>query len=615
MRGRRTGLLKSRRPDCSNFQRKIDTRSILTAHRAGHSTEFLLKKFSIILTLSTLLASATVSHAASPSAEAAPQDLLPNVTLSEQLIYKYLSAELSFQRGEIFAAYSTMASLARSTGDARLARRALEFAATGSLPVEALKAARLWRELAPRSDEAAQALVGLLIANAQLDEAKSALAQQLAASAPAKLPLAIANVQRQLSRISDRARAQAMLRELLEPYRQSLDAQMALIQTAMVAGDRPTALREARAALEKNPESELAALLLAQIIEDKAEATKSLGDFLKKNPKSREVRLAYARMLIEQSRLPDAKAEFALILKQFPEDQTTLYALGLLATQAGELKDAEKYLSAYVRTLGGKPDPERDSSQALMVLAQLAEERNDLRGALDWLERIDPANQTSYLGATMKRAQLLAKSGNLEAARTLLHSADVSSDDERIKLIIGEAQLLRDSGRLDEALKLVGDALDTHKDSVDLLYEHAMLAEKANQLDLMESQLRRVIKLAPNNQHAYNALGYSLADRNVRLQEAYDLISKANQLAPADPYILDSLGWVEFRLGRYEDALSTLRRAFEIKADPEIAAHLGEVLWKLGREDEARTLWRSANAKDPKNETLKGTLQRLQVKL
>ncbi len=576
-----------------------------------------MKKFSTILTLSVLLSPTAFAQTSSSTAATAvaPQEVAPNVALSEQVIYKYLLAEMSFQRGESFAAYSTMIALARSTGDSRLARRALEFAATGSLPGEALKAVRLWRELAPQSEEASQALIGLLIANNQLDEAKAALAQLLASSGSAKLPAAVATVQRQLARVNDRNRRQNMLRELLEPYRDSLDVQIALVQSAMVAGDRSTALREARSALEKHPTSELAALLLAQITENKAEATKSLAEFLKKNPKSREVRLTYARMLIEQNKLPDAKAEFAQILKQYPEDQTTLYALGLLAAQAGELKDAEKYLSTYVRTLGGEPDRERDSSQALMILAQIAQERNDIRGALEWLEKIDPSNASGYVVATLKRAQLVARSGDVENARAVIHSADVEAEDDRIKLIIGEAQLLRDAGRIDEALKLVGDALNTHKNNLDLLYEHAMLAEKANQFDLMERELRHIIKLAPDNQHAYNALGYSLADRNVRLQEAYDLIKKASQLAPQDPYILDSLGWAEFRLGRYEEAATTLKRAYEIKADPEIAAHLGEVLWKLGREDEAKKLWRNANTADPKNETLKGTLQRLQVKL
>lgn len=576
-----------------------------------------MKTISTILTLSALLASAGFVQAApqAPKATEARDEPLPNARLTSEVMYKVLAAELAFQRGDAFAAYATMLSVARGTGDPRLARRAVEFAAAGSLMSEALKAARVWRELAPRSEEAAQATLGLLIAAGRLDEAKQIMARQLAAATPATLPVVIAGVQRQLSRVQDRQRGLALMRELIEPYRSSVDAQLTLAQIAMVAGDRATALREARAALEKHPASELAALTLAQIIGDKAEASAVLADFLKQNPRSREVRLAYSRMLFEQNRLDEAREEFETLLEQHPQDQTALYAIGLLSAQAGKLDDAERYLAAYVKSLGGQPDRERDSTQALMVLAQIAEQRGDIPAALKWLEMVDSSAQGSYLGATMKRAQLTAQSGQLDAARNLLQRADVGSEDERIKLIVSEAQLLRDAGRLPEAMALLEEALAHHEDNVDLLYEHAMLAEKAGQFDLMERQLRKMMEVAPENQHAYNALGYSLADRNQRLPEAYDLIKKAAALAPEDPYILDSLGWVEFRLGRYEQAEATLRRAYGMKADPEIAAHLGEVLWVLGREEEARSLWRNANAKDPRNSTLQGTLQRLQVKL
>ncbi|NDC07913.1 MAG: hypothetical protein EBZ75_01010 [Oxalobacteraceae bacterium] len=573
-----------------------------------------MKIFRAILTLSAAFASAVLI----PSARAEQKsggESLPNIAVTEQLIQKYLSAELSFQRGDKFAAYSTMMSLARSLRDPRLARRALEFAVSGSISGEALKAARLWREIAPQSEEATQSLVGLSISSGRLDEAKTVMAQQLAASPPAALPNTIAVLQRQLARVQDRSRAYALLRELLEPYADVLDARLTLAQAAMVAGDRAAALSDARAALAKHPSSELAALVLAQIIEDRAESIQSLVNFLQKNPKSREVRLAYARTLIEQNKVDEAKAQFAQLLTHHPDDRTTLYALGLMAAQAGEMREAESYLSKYIQTLGDQPDRERDSTQALLVLAQIAEDKEDTAAALKWLEKIEPDNQGSYISATLRRAMLLAKLKDPEAARALLQQAEVRNDDDRAKLIVGEAQLLRDAGRLDEALRLVADTLELNKNSIDLLYEHAMLAERAKQFDLMERELRKLIQIAPDNQHAYNALGYSLADRNVRLQDAFELISKANQLAPNDPYILDSLGWVEFRLGRLEQALKTLQRAYEIKADAEIAAHLGEVMWTMGRQDEAKKLWRSANDKDPKNETLRTTLQRLQIKL
>jgi len=571
-----------------------------------------LKNFAAILTLSALLASGSVAQAAPDTPTNA--DGLPLIPLSEDLMLKYLSAELAFQRGQAAGAHSAMMALARSSGDPRLARRATEMAIAASSSADALKGAKLWRELAPRSDEAFQVLLSLQLNGNRLDEAKQALAQQLAASKPDQLPTAIASVQRNLSRMSDKTKANALLRELLEPYRESVDARLALTQFSMVSGDRAGALREAREAVMKFPKSEIAAMVLAQI-EDKTEAARVLGEFLQKNPNAREARLAYARMLYEQAKLAEAKKEFKLLIEQKKDDQTALFALGLLSVQVDELADAEKYLSAYINTLGGQPDKERDATQALMILAQISEDRNDLAGALKWLEMAETVTYQGSVTAVLKRAQLQSKSGKVDAGRQLLAEADAESDDDRVRLIIGDAQILRDAGRLAEAIKVIEDALESQPNNIDLIYEYAMLVEKNREFDAMEKALRRVIQIAPDNPQAYNALGYSFAERNIRLPEAYDLIKVALQLAPDDAFIMDSMGWVEFRMGRLEKAEALLRRAYGLRPDAEIAVHLGEVLWLLGREDEAKKLWRFANGKDPKNESLKGTLQRFQVKL
>ena len=580
-----------------------------------------MKKFPAILTLTAAFASPT-AFAADPApalhgtqVTVVQPDPIPMLPLSEELIFKYLSAEIAEQRGNNFAAYATMMSIARSTRDPRLARRAAEIAISGKLGNEALSASRLWREVAPHSEEAAQVVLGLLLSTNQLDEARPTLVNRLAASNAQTLSAAIGQTQRLLARVPDKAKAASLLKELLEPYRYSLDARLVLVQSSATSGDQTGALREAREALEKNPQSELAVLTLAQLLTDKDQSIKLLTDFLQKNPKAREVRLAYSRKLFEQGKVAEAKAEFKTLLQFVPQDQTALYALGLLSVQTNDLADAEKYLAAYIKTLNGKPDQERDATQALMVLAQIAEDRNDLAGALKWLAQVDATAQSSYLGATLKRAQLKAKSGHLEEARKLLTQTETDSDEERIKLLIGEAQLLRDAGKHAEAMQILEEALKHFPDNTDLLYEHAMAAEKTHQHDVMEASLRKIIKLAPDSQQAYNALGYSLAERNERLPEAYDLIKKALELAPNDPFIMDSMGWIEFRLGRFEKAEEILRRAYALKADPEIAAHLGEVLWAKGQEDEAKKLWRNASSKDPKNETLKGTLLRLQVKL
>lgn len=571
-----------------------------------------MKNFAAILTLSATLASGSVAQAAPETPTNA--DGLPLIQLSEDLMLKYLSAELAFQRGQAAGAHLAMMTLARSSGDPRLARRATEMAIAASSATDALKGAKLWRELAPGSDEAFQVLLSLQLNNNRLDEAKQALAQQLAASKPDQLPATIGTVQRNLSRMSDKSKAAILLRELLEPYRESVDARLAIAQFSMVSGDRAGALREAREAVTKFPKSEVAALVLAQI-EDKAEATRVLSEFLQKNPKAREVRLAYARMFYEQSKIAEAKKEFKVLIDQKKDDQTALFALGLLSVQANELAEAEKYLSAYINTLGGKPDRERDATQALMVLAQIAEDRNDLAGALKWLEMADTLTHQGSVTATLKRAQLQSKTGKVDAGRKLLAEADVESDEDRVRLVIGDAQILRDAGRLPEAIKVIEDALESLPDNIDLLYEYAMLVEKNREFDAMEKALRRMIQIAPSNPQSYNALGYSFAERNIRLPEAYDLIKVALTLAPDDAFIMDSMGWVEFRMGRLEKAEELLRRAYALRPDPEIAVHLGEVLWLLGREDEAKKLWRFANGKDPKNESLKGTLERFRVKL
>jgi len=575
----------------------------------------LLKHFSAILTLSALLAMASPLFAADSTTIDEPVDVLPSVGRTEELMFRYLSAEISYQRGNAFAGYANMLAIARSTGDARLARRATEMAIAGALPAEAMKAARIWQELAPATDDAAQVLLGLQVANNRSEDAKASLAKQLASSSAAMLPMAIGNVQRLLSRMPDRARASAMMKELLEPYRDLIDARLALIQMAMVSGDRAAAIKESREAITKFPNSELAVMMHTQLIENKADALKLLADFLKKNSKSREVRLMYARMLFEQSKVVESKKEFRTLLQQSPNDQTALYALGLLMAQTNEIAEAEKYLSTYINNLKGQPDRERDASQALMILAQIAEDRNDTTAAMAWLDMVATTAQNGVTNATLKRAQLLAKTGKLNDARALLNQTDVENDDERVKLIIGEAQLLRDATHLTEAIRLIQDGLEAYPDQLDLLYELGMLAEKNQQFDVMETALRKVMKLMPDGQHAFNALGYSLADRNIRLPEAYDLIKTALSIAPDDAYIMDSMGWVEFRMGRFEKAEEILRKAFSIKPDPEIAAHLGEVLWVRGREEEAKKLWRNAGGRDTKNDTLKSTLQRLQIKL
>ncbi|MDH4391682.1 MAG: tetratricopeptide repeat protein, partial [Aquabacterium sp.] len=255
----------------------------------------------------------------------------------------------------------------------------------------------------------------------------------------------------------------------------------------------------------------------------------------------------------------------------------------------------------------------RDLTQAWLLLAQAAEQRNDLRGAEAWLAKVE--NPQRVLEVQARRAGLMARQGQVKEARALIQAVpERTGDDARAKLV-AEAQLLRDVKRWQDAATVLAAASQRFPDDTDLIYEQAMVEEKLDRLAEMERLLRRVIALKPEHPHAHNALGYSLADRNLRLDEARSLILRALELAPGDPFITDSLGWVEFRLGNRDAALRLLRQAYAARPDTEIAAHLGEVLWAAGQRDEARRIWQEARGRDASNEVLRETLARLKVGL
>jgi tetratricopeptide (TPR) repeat protein len=538
---------------------------------------------------------------------------LPSVELTDDLLFKILKSEIAYQRGDWQDAYITLLAVAQQTRDPRIARRAVEVALNAKQTDKTLAAIRLWHELAPTSEEATQYYLGLIMLGDDLAEAQPIFEQRLKEMRPQVRPLMMFQIQRLLARAKDKTAAFNMLEHVLTPYQSTPETHLVLAEGALAKGDQARAQAEARIALAAKPDSELAALTMAQVASDKAQSAKELTDFLRTHPKSHDVRIAYARVLVEEKQYDKAQTQFELALKDQPEDLTSMYALGILANQNNNTKTAEKYLTSYLDLLAKHPNEKRDPSQALLLLAQMAEERHDTDAALKWLSQIESGD--AYLGAQIKQAQIIAKRGDVPAARKLLQNIDVDNEREQILLITAEGQILRDANQMQDAFALYDSALKRFPDSTDLLYDYAMLAEKNDKLDIMETMLRKVIKLAPESQHAYNALGYSFAERNMRLPEAYALIEKALQLAPEDPYIMDSMGWVQFRLGKLQEAETLLRRAYTLRPDPEIAVHLGEVLWVKGSKDDAEKLWRDVKAKDPKNDTLKNTLARFKVLL
>ncbi|WP_343732031.1 tetratricopeptide repeat protein [Duganella sp.] len=565
-------------------------------------------------------APATSAEAESPAPEAADTpapapEALPNNELTGDLLYRITKAELEFKQGSWQGPYITMMALAQQTRDPRLARRAAEMALTAKQTGEALSAIRLWRQLAPDSDEATQYFLGFAVVADNLDEAEAVFEQRLKNAKPEARPLAMFQMQQYLLRAKDKDAAFKLQERVLMPYDGTLEAHLILAQGAFALNDLTRARAEASRALAIKPDSELAILTTAQISGDIEAAMKLLTGFLEQYPNAREVRAAYARILVDNKQYDEARKQFLTLLKDQPDNIATLYALGVLGTQTNDLAAAEKYFSRFVAVLEQHPNDERDPSKALMILAQIAEQRGDLDAAYNWLEKVDGNDEKIYLAARMKMAVLLARKGQVDQARQQLAELQPSDPADQAQVFQTDAQLLRDAGDHRAAYIVLENALKRYPDNPDLLYDFALVAEKLGQVELMEKALRQVMIAAPDNQHAYNALGYSLAERNERLPEALSLIDKAMKMAPGDPFIMDSMGWVQFRMGNLNEAEGFLRRAYALRNDPEIAVHLGEVLFAKGDVEGAQKMWKEAHAKDPKNDALKSTLARLNQSL
>ncbi len=561
-------------------------------------------------------ADAAAENPAPPAAAPAPaEEALPNVELTSDMLFRITKAELEFKQGQWQGAYITLLALAQQTRDPRLARRAAEMALSAKQGPEALSAIRLWRSLAPDSDEATQYFLGFAVVNDDLGEAEQIFAARLKAAPVQTRPLAMFQMQQFLLRAKDKRAAYALEERVLAPYSGTLESHLILAQGAFALGDNERSRAQAEQALRIKPDSELAVLTMAQVSGDIDTALKVLSTFLDRYPKSREVRAAYARILADAKQTGPARKEFLTLLKEQPDNLATLYALGVMAMQSSDMPSAEKYFSDFVKVLADHPSDERDPSKVLMILAQIAEQRNDYDAAYNWLDKVDGADEKIYLAARMKMAQLTARKGKVDEARKQLAELKPTEAVDQAQVFQADAQILRDAGDNRAAYVVLENAVKRYPDNPDLLYDFALIAEKMGQVELMEKTLRQVMIAAPDNQHAYNALGYSLAERNERLPEAYTLIDKAMKMAPGDPFIMDSMGWVQYRMGNLNEAEALLRRAYALRGDPEIAVHLGEVLFVKGDKTGAQQMWQEAQTKDPKNDALKSTLARLNQSL
>ncbi len=589
-----------------------------------------------------LAACSALSFAAQVPEAAAQPPAVQNSSLDAPLFYQLLIGEIELRDGDPGSAYQAILDGARKTRDERLFRRATEVALQAKAGDEALAAARAWRTAVPGSSEAHRYEVQILLALNRLADVPAPLRATLALVPAAERAGAIASLPGYFSRVQDRKAVAGVLEQVLRPYAEgksageppdtAVAAWVALARVRQSAGDAAGALNAARSASSRAPQAESVALLAIELMRTSPEAEALVQGYLAADPSSQPaarsaVRLVYARTLAMAQRYGDAVQQIEPVTRDAPQFSDAWLTLGALYLELKRPADAEAALRQYLaraepEASGGAAEagdgdgdaatPAQRQAQAYLLLSQAAEQQRDFKAAEAWLAKVDGSQA---LTVQMRRASLLAQQGQLQQAREMIRRLPERSPEETRSKLLAEAQLLRDQKQWQSAHEVLADATKRFPDDTDLLYEHAMMAEKLDRFDQMEQMLRRIIALRPDHSAAYNALGYTLADRNERLAEAKQLIERALELSPGDPYLIDSLGWVEYRLGDRAAAIKWLRQAYRARPDTEIAAHLGEVLWVDGQRDEARKVWAEARARDAGNDLLKSTLARLKVDL
>jgi len=550
--------------------------------------------------LVALLSTATAVMAAGPASNQEPA-----AELDAEVLYDVLLGEIAGQRGRIDTASEALARAARRTRDPRLAERATLAAVYAKQYQEALKTAQLWVELRPTSADAREALAGVLLELDRLEDARAEFVQILQLEkSQAAVEASYMRIAAVLGRVANRNAALDIMQGLVKQNAQAPVAHYALAHLAVRAGELDVAGAAIDRALALKPEWQDAALFKARILvsqKDILKAQQFYEDFLRQQAGATNVRLHYARFLIDQKQWEKARDEFKRVATEMPDDADAVYAVGLLALQTNRMDEAETFLK---RALALRPQ----NDQARVYLGQVVEASKRYDEAARWYKEVEPGE--SYFEAQTRLAIVMARQNNIAGARAHLRGIQPENEQQRVQLLLAEEQILRDAKQYRDALEVLNEGLKQLPDDKDLLYARALVAEKLDMLPLVEADLRAILKKDPKNVNALNALGYTLADRTDRYTEAQEFLTQALELKPDDPFVLDSMGWLQYRLGNNAEAIRLLKRALAIRSDAEIAAHLGEVLWVTGDRHEAESVWTRALKDTPDNEALRGVIQK-----
>ncbi len=573
----------------------------------------------VALSFATAFGGAQANPPASPTSNT-PSPPPSNAKLDGNLFYEILLGEVTTRTGDPGAGYALILDAARRSRSEQLYQRAADIALQSRSGEYALAAAKAWQEDHPQSREANRYVLQILIALNKVGETAGPLRQFIEqAPLPNRVGI-LSSVPQMYGRIADKAAAVSAVKEAfkgeLENRSTGAAAWISLGRLQLAADDKAASLQSLAEAKAMDPAYEGQARLALELMDEGISASEPfVQQYLEKHSNT-EIRMLYARVLLSRSNFSAASDQLTKVTQEKPDMPEAWLLLASLQTQNQEMQRAQGSLRKFFELTDAAGEAQRNQrlmTQAYALAAQISEKQGDLEAARSWLDRIENAGE--IFSVQRQRASLLAKQGQISEARTLLRNLPGSTADERRLKLLAEVQLLKDSGENEQAYRLQSEAIALTPEDNDLVYDQAMLAEKTGRLDEMETLLRQVIARQPDYHHAYNALGYSFADRGVRLEEAKRLIQKALEFAPEDPFITDSLAWVEFRLGNKAEAARLLRFAFAKKPDSEIAAHLGEVLWSQGNTSEAKAIWQEGLRLNPNNSTLKGTLKRLGVSL
>ncbi len=586
----------------------------------------------------TAIALALGCASLAPTCWAATEEVPYRSALDGPLLYQLLIGEIELNSGNPAQGLDVLFDAAKRTRDETLFKRAVQVAMQNRSGDQMQTVVKGWRQALPQSLEALRYQWQIALGFGRLSEAVEPFTA-LVEKSPSNEQNGVINALPQLlDRSSDRKSAASTF----EPVLLQLAQRPALRTTALttlgrlwLAADDPNkAVTLAEQAHATDKAARDPALLALEAMPRVPGAEKVTLSYLAQPGAEPQVRLAHGQTLAQLQRHVEAVKVLKALVVEKPDITGAWLTLGALHLELKQAQEAEQALERYltlttaIEASSTSTDDTGDAgdvavlraaalasgrNQAFLMMSQAAEQRGDFTAAAAWLERVD--GNSRGLDVATRRATMLAKQGKIAEARTMIRNApEVSPDDARSK-VVAESQVLREVKRWQEAHDVLAAGTKRFTNDVDLIYEQAMMAEKLNRMDEMERLLRQVIVIKPDHHHAYNALGYSLADRGVRLEEAQALVRKALDFSPGDPFITDSLGWIEFRLGNRQEALRLLKQAWALRPDTEIGAHLGEVLWTAGDQEEARRVWRESRLRDANNDVLKETLARLKVDL